>query len=154
MKVSIRRIVLVAFVVGLFGISASSFAQETVNNETAMVDHRLWGTWNLDIVELTKNGVTKKYSLDVLLADKNNLPRNMFTSLYFFDDQIGVHSTETEFGFDVNLKGSFTANDGILTVTMREEQSRSFMYVIENEMLRIWHTKGDTQFNLIYKLYR
>ncbi|MDR1729038.1 MAG: hypothetical protein LBR52_00020 [Prevotellaceae bacterium] len=152
MKVSIRRIVLVAFVAGLFSISASSFAQETVTNETAMVDHRLWGTWDLDTVELTRNGVTKKYALDVLLADKNNLPRNMFTQLYFFANQIGVSNTEEEFiaGESLNLKGSFTVDNGNLIVTMQEEHSRVFTYTIENKFLKIWFTRGDTQFYLIY----
>jgi hypothetical protein len=103
---------------------------------------------------MTKQGITKKYSLNDLFADKKNLPRNMFTTLYFFDNQIGVHSTETEFVApeNVSLKGSFTTNNQQLIVTMREEQPRTFTYKIENEYLKIWYVQDDTQFYLIYKL--
>ena len=120
------------------------------------IDERLWGTWLLDTVELTaQRGATQQHSLTSLFADKSNLPRNMFTQLYFFDDQIGVCSTETEFvrGEEVSMKGSFTTNDGELIITIRGEQSRQFVYSIEDDLLKISYTDGDTQFYLIYKLW-
>ena len=120
------------------------------------IDERLWGIWLLDTVELTaQRGATQRHSLASLFADKSKLPRNMFTQLYFFDDQIGVCNTETEFarGEDVSMKGSFTANDGELMVTIQGEQSRTFLYSIEDDLLKISYTEGDTQFYLIYKLW-
>ena len=119
------------------------------------IDQNLWGTWELNTVELTKQGVVaQKSSLTDLFANKNNLPRNMFTQLYFFDDQIGVNSTETEFvsAENLSLKGNYTANDGTLIVTMYGEPSRIFTYALSNERLEIWYTEEGTQFYLVYKL--
>jgi hypothetical protein len=127
-----------------------------LNNLQAQHSHKqLWGTWVLDTIGVTKQGVSEKHSLTDLLADKENLPRNMFTMLYFFDNQVGVGSTETEFvpAENLSLKGSFTTDNGKLIVTMQEEQPRVFTYAIENEVLKIWYTQEDTQFYLIYKLF-
>ncbi|MCL2097819.1 MAG: hypothetical protein FWH23_03560 [Bacteroidales bacterium] len=114
-------------------------------------DERLEGLWELKTITITVDDVSQTYSVEELLADKSRLPRNMFTSLYFFDDQIGVNSTETEFVPEVSLKGTFTANEGTLIVTMREEQSRTFNYTFENELLKIEYTQASRQFYLIYK---
>ena len=117
------------------------------------IDNRLWGAWSLDTIELKKDGVPRQYTLETLLADKSNLPRNMFTRLYFIEDQIGVHTTEAEFVSmtNVSLKGNFTTDDGLLIVTMYGEQSRIFTYAIDSELLKIRYTEGDTQLYLIYK---
>jgi len=117
----------------------------------------LWGTWELETVEITKSGITETHSFESLLADKENLPRNMFTRLYFFDDKIGVNTTESEFvsGENLSLKGVFTADDGMLTITMNNEQPRIFSYIIENELLKIGYSQDDeTQLYLVYKLYK
>ena len=118
------------------------------------IDKRLWGVWDLDSVELTINRVTQKYPLPVLMADKSRLPRNMFTQLYFFSDQIGVNSTETEFVpvENVTLKGSFTTNNGSLVITLRGEPPLIFTYSIEGNRLDIRYTVGEIQFYLIFKL--
>ena len=117
-------------------------------------DERLWGVWDLDSIELTINSVTQRYTLPVLLANRSILPRNMLTQLYFFKDQIGVNSTETEFvsAENVSLKGSFTANDGKLNVTMRDGNARTFNYSIENEFLKIRYSESPIEFYLIYRL--
>ena len=138
--------------IAVITVMFSLFVVSWVNAQ--QIDNRLWGTWSLDTIELTKDGVPRQYTLETLLADKSNLPRNMFTWLYFFGDQIGVHSTETEFvpAVDVSLKGNFTTNDGLLIVTMYEESPRTFTYEIEDDLLIIKYTEGDVQFYLVYKL--
>ena len=148
MKKGMMKQLKIAVITVLFSL----FVTGWVNAQ--QIDKRLWGTWNLDEIELKKSGTTRQYTLDALLADKGNLPRNMFTWLYFFNDQIGVHSTETEFrrAEDLNLKGRFTTNNGQLIVTMRGEISRSFDYEIEDNLLRIRYTDEVYQFFLVYKL--
>ena len=119
-------------------------------------DERLLGLWDLDSIELTVNRAVQKYSLPALLANRSILPRNMLTSLYFFDDQVGVNNTEMLFdpGSAMSLKGSFVANNGELTITFNDRISRSFRYEFENERLRIRYSLGGTDFYLIYKLLR
>ena len=138
-----------------FSVWLSLFMVNNLQAQTNPED--LWGTWDLETVEITKSGVTETHSLTGLLADKENLPRNMFTLLYFFNNQIGVNNTESEFvsGENLNLKGAFTANDGILTITINNEQPRTFSYIIENDLLKIWYTQDDeTQLYLVYKLFK
>jgi len=136
------------FSVILLSLFISNSLQAQTNSED------LWGTWSLDTIEITKNGVSTKHSIETLLKDRANLPRHLFTQLYFFDNQIGVHSTESEFGSteSQSFKGSYTTDNGKLIVTMREGQPRTFAYILENEILKIWYTRGDTQFYLVYKL--
>jgi len=127
----------------------------TANNLQAQTDPtQLWGYWDLETVELTKHGVTEKYSIETLLLDLENLPRNMFTQFYFFSDQIGVSSTEEIFlpGETHNHKGSFTTEGGKLLITLRGEQPRIFTYLIEDDLLKIEYTQEDVQFHLVYKL--
>ena len=114
----------------------------------------LWGVWSLDSVTLTKQGVTENHSFENLLVDRDNLPRNMFTSLYFFDNQIGISSTDEFFPLDGNLnqKGTFTTEGNNLTITLQGETPRIFTYFIENELLKIEYTREDVQFHLVYKL--
>ena len=115
---------------------------------------QLWGTWDLDTIEMTRQGVTEIHSLESLYADKENLPRNMFTQFYFFSNQIGGHNTESELvpSEDLNQKGYFSTDDGKLIITMGDEQPRIFTYIIKNDFLKIWYTQDDTQFYLVYKL--
>ena len=126
------------------------------NLQAQSKNQHIWGIWDLDTIEITKQGVTEKYSIESLLADKVNIPRNMFTRLFFFDDQIGISSTEEIFaqGEYINQKGSFTIEDGKLIVTIGNEQTRTFKYTVENEFLKIEYTRGNTEFKLIYKLYK
>ena len=126
----------------------------TILTNAQNIDERLWATWNLETVELTVQGTTQKYSWTVLRANKNLLPRNMFTALYFFDDQVGINSSETEFVSVENLcmKGSFSTNNGELIITLCEEQPRKFTYTIENDVLKLMYTVGITQLNLSFKL--
>ena len=130
----------------------SFFVMSWVNAQ--QIDNNLWGIWKLSMVELTKGGVTRTCTYEDLLADKNNLPRNMFTSLYFFGDKVGVGSTETEFvpSENLNFKGTFTTNNGQLIVTIKGEQPRTFAYEVDNSLLKIRYTEGDVQFYLIFKL--
>jgi len=129
-----------------------------LNNIQAQTNPKdLWGVWELETVKITRHGVTEIYSLTDLLADKENLPRNMFTRLYFFTNRVGVQNTESEFVSDDNLnyKGSFTADDGILIITIYDEQPRIFTYIIENDLLQIWYMQDDdTQLYLVYKLIK
>ena len=128
-----------------------------VNNLQAQTNlEHVWGYWDLDTVEITKQGVTEKHTLKSLLADKENLPKDMFTRLFLFDDQVGTNSTEEEFlsAEHLNQKGSFTVEDGKLLITMANEQARIFTYIRENDLLRIWYTREDTQFYLVYKLFK
>ena len=118
------------------------------------IDERLWGTWKLSTIVLTVQGITQEYTMEALLANKSKLPRNMFTGLLFFEDQVGVNSTETEFvpTEELSLKGTFTTDNGKLVISLRGKQPRSFAYEFENSFLRIRYTQGDTQFYLVYKL--
>ena len=118
------------------------------------VDERLWGTWKLETVEITANGFTKQYSLEDLLVDKSRLPRNLLLSLYFFNDQVGACTSETEFSYEMetNIKGSFTTNNGELTTTIYGEQPRTFTYTIEDDLLKIRYSQANTQFDVNYKL--
>jgi len=129
----------------------------TTTNLQAQTEHRhLWGTWELETIEITKQGVPEIHYLESLLADKENLPRNMFTQLYFFNDQVGVSSTEEIFvsGGNLNVKGSYTADDGVLIITMNNELPRMFTYIIENELLKIWYTQDNIELHLVYKLFK
>jgi len=127
----------------------------TANNLQAQNTHEpLWGVWSLEIVEISKQGVSETHSYEALLADKENLPRNMFTSLYFFDDNIGINTTESEFvsGENLNQKGLFGIENGNLIITLFNEQPRIFSYVIENECLKLWYKQDETEFYLVYTL--
>jgi len=138
-----------------FSVLLSLFMVNNLQAQTNPED--LWGTWDLETVEITRQGVSETHYLESLLADKENLPRNMFTQFYFFSDQVGVSSTEEIFvsGGNLNLKGSFTADDGILIISIYDEQPRTFTYIIENDMLQIWYTQeDDTQLYLVYKLFK
>jgi len=136
---------------GIF-IAAATTAQLFAQNNY----QHIWGNWDLDTIEITKQGVTEIYSIETLLADKENIPRNMFTRLFFFDDQIGISSTEEIIaqGQPINQKGSFTIENEKLIVTMNNEQSRTFTYSVENDFLKIEYTRGSTEFKLIYKRYK
>jgi len=117
------------------------------------IDKRLWGTWQLDSVGMTVNRVEQKYKLSTLLADRKLTPRNMFTALYFFGNQVGVNSTESFFATPLpSLKGTFTTNNGLLTVTLRDSQPRTFTYSVEDKRLKIWYTLENIQFYLLYRL--
>ena len=148
MKKRIKKQLKIAVLTVVF----SSFMPNWANAQ--QIDNRLWGTWRLSMVEITTDGVTRACTSEALLADKSNLPRNLFTGLYFFDEKVGVNSTETEFvpSDRVRLKGTFTANNGTLIITLRGEEPREFSYEVGNELLNIRYTEGDTQFYLIYKL--
>jgi len=138
-----------------FSVLLSLFMVNNLHAQTNPED--LWGTWELETVAITKQGVTEIHLLTDLLTDKENLPRNMFTRLYFFNDQVGVNNTESEFvsGENLNFKGSFTADDGILIITINNEQPRIFTYIIENDLLQIWYMQDDdTQLYLVYKLFK
>ena len=126
----------------------------TVFAEAQETDKQLWGTWQLDSVQLTINFVSQKYALPALYLDKSKLPRNLFTSLYFDGDDIGVSTTETEFlpAEQVCFKGSFATNSGKILITMRDEQKREFSYSLEKDVLRIGYFEGTIQFALVYKL--
>jgi len=127
-------------------------AGETITGTT--VDERLWATWGLKTAEITVGGNVKTYTLKTLLADRDNLPENVFLSLYFFDDQVGICISEKGFinEFDVNAKGSFSINNGELTIAIYEEQSHTFTYAVENDQLNVRYTYKDVQYNLTYKL--
>ena len=125
------------------------------NNSQAQSSHeQLWGVWSLDSVELTKNGNTEKYSIETLLANQELLPRNIFTRLYFFSDQIGISTTEEIFLPDEshNLKGSFTIEGDILYITLQGEQPRKFTYLLGDEFLKTWYRQDDKEFYLVFKL--
>ena len=134
-------------------ILMSLFMLNNLQAQTSKED--LQGTWSLDMAEITKQWVTEKHTLESLYADKENLPRNMFIRLYFFDGYMSVDTTESEFlpGEKVNSKGTFIIDDGKLIVTMRNEQPRIFTYSIEDEFLKVWYTQEDTEFYLVYKLF-
>lgn len=143
----------ICIIVTLLLLPTHLFSQ-TSTEEKDKVDQRLFGVWSLETVKITTAKDAKTYTLEALFADKSKLPRNLFTMLYFVGDEIGIHSTETEFvsADNVSLKGSFTTNNGEMIVTMQGEQARTFTYTIENERLEIWYTKDDTQYYLMYKL--
>ena len=116
----------------------------------------LWGTWELDTVEITKEEITEKHSLKNLLADLQNLPRDMFTRLYFIDDKIEINSTEEMFlpQENWNQKGSFSVEDNKLLIKLQREESRIFTYLITDDLLKIEFTRKETHFNLNYKLLK
>ena len=138
----------------LIAILLSFFMASNLHAQTNPED--LWGIWDLEIVEITRYGESEIHTLESLYADKENLPRNMFTQLFFFDDQVGTKSTEELFASERNLnhKGSFSINDGILSINIDTEQPRFFTYIIEDELLKIDYTQEDTHFYLVYKLYK
>lgn len=133
-------------------VVGSTGAEDSVNN--AMIDEHLWATWGLETAVITADNSSKTYTLADLLAEKNLLAGNIFLSLYFFDNQVGVTLNKTAFSpeFEQSLKGFVTTNNGELTMTMRDRQTHTFMYVIENERLKISYTQADTQYYLTYKL--
>jgi len=129
--------------------------QMTVENVgNATVDEQLWATWGLETLTITTGEAVQTYTLAAMLTDRNLLPADLFLSLYFFDDKVGVCSSGKDFfyEFDINVKGSFTANRGQLTITLYDEQPRVFEYVIENGLLKLHYTQAGVQFDLIYKL--
>jgi len=146
-KSAIKRLLTVVLMLLFIGIiTGKANAQH--------IDENLWGSWQIETIAITIDGVSKTYSIEELLTDKNRLPRNMFTSLYFHENGIGVNNTETEFDSDdnmVSLKGTFTAGNGEMVVTMYGEQSRTFSYTIENNLLKIHYAQANRQFDLTYK---
>ena len=131
-------------------------AGESLN--AATVDERLWATWGLETVEITTGGVTKEYSLETLLANANIIPSNLFTLFIFFGNEVeaGISHAHAEFAAEKEsrltaLKGTFTTENGQLTITLREKQPRTFGYSIENNRLKISFNHSGAQFNLIYK---
>lgn len=131
------------------------FCLTTSRAEAQQADERLWATWNLESIEITVGKTTQSYTLEELLSDKKKLPRNLFTSLYFYENEIGVSNTESEFVSDddmVSLKGRFITNNGTLIVTMYGEEPRVFTYTIEDDVLNIRYTAAERQFYLTYKL--
>ena len=124
--------------------------------QAGTLDERLWGTWGLETATVTTGSDVKAYTVESLLADRDKLPKNLFLSLLFFNDQMGACSSEEAlvYEFDMNVKGSFSTDNGQLTVTLREKQPRTFAYVIENDKLKVRYTQGNTQYDLIYKLIK
>lgn len=118
------------------------------------VDQRLWGIWDLETVEITSNNVTQQYPFADLLTNKETLPRNMFTSLAFFANEVAVNRTDIYFipAHEVNMKGSFSTNNGQLTITIRTEEPRTFDYTIESETLKLKYTELNMQYQLFFKL--
>jgi len=117
------------------------------------VDERLWATWELKTVEITAGNLTTTYSLAQLRADMDKMPRNIFTSISFFDGgQVRVQNSETEFGSEkASLGGVFTVKDGKLLVTMwGDEEPLTFDYTIENNMLKLRYPQNERPLSLTY----
>jgi len=152
MKIKIILSLLMCVSLSHWALSSKGM-QQYEDIEISAVDERLRGTWTLETAELTAGGVTQKQTLETLFDDVNKLPRDLLTALYFFDNRVGVNSTETEFVSNVSLKGSFfTTNNELLTINLYGEEARVFTYVVENECLKIWYERSQVQFYLIYKL--
>jgi len=139
------------------GDSLSGQTQAGENN-SIIIDDRLWGAWNLEAVEITTGKDVKTYTLETLLANANIIPSNLFTLLVFFENivEAGISHNHTEFASEKEsrltaLKGTFTTKNGQLTINLHEKQPRTFVYSIENNRLKISFNHSGTQFNLIYK---
>jgi len=118
------------------------------------IDRRLWGVWSLDSVEITTNQITRKYKLTELLANKNNLPRNMLIELYFVQTHVGIKTTETFFD-DIEIgdqKGFFSTNQGQLTLRLTKWATRTFNYEVEEKRLKVWYSQESVSYYLIFKL--
>jgi len=151
-KRKISLLICLLFLTGMTTqVVGSTRAENSVNNVT--VDERLWATWGLETVEITTDNSSKTYTLADLLADKNLLSENLFLSLYFFEHRLGATSSQKEFvyEFDINVKGSFSTDNGHLTITLYEQPPLTFVYAIENDRLNIHYTQGNRQYHLIYK---
>ncbi|MDR0296340.1 MAG: hypothetical protein LBH91_09260 [Prevotellaceae bacterium] len=136
-------------------IAILCITETKAQDNTQPVDKGLWATWELETITISTQDLTRSHSLEELLAKKSKLPRNMFTSLYFFENEIGVNSTGAESVSDSNmisLKGTYTAGNGELVVNIYGEQSRTFNYAIENDILKISYSHAEGQFYLLYKL--
>ncbi|MCL2098721.1 MAG: hypothetical protein FWH23_08210 [Bacteroidales bacterium] len=154
-KLSLSRIALWLLLTACLLLPVAAFAQTGENSTT--VDERLWAIWSLETVEITADGTTKQYSLETLLANTSILPRNMFTTLDFFGNEIeaDISYAHTEFAAEAEslltaVKGTFTASNGQLTLSLREKEPRTLAYSIENNLLRISFSYEDRKFNLIY----
>ena len=137
-------------IIRLFSVLLGLFGLTHLQAQTS--PEHLWGAWEIESIEINKPGLTEIHSLESLLEDKENLPRNLFTRLYFFDDQVGVNYIEE--AENLNQKGTFSVEDGKLLITMRNEQTRVFTYTIEGDLLKIGYAQDDTQFYLVYKSFK
>ena len=128
-----------------------------LNNLQGQTNPRqLWGTWELEKIEITKQGVTETHSLENLLADLRNLPRDMFTRLYFIDNQIEIKTTEEMFLPEehLNQKGSFTTEGDKLFINLLREEPRIYSYFIADDLLKIEYAQKETHYYLTYKLFK
>jgi len=120
----------------------------------AQIDERLFGDWNLEAVEITMPEYTKQYSQEDLRLDFNMLPGSRFVSLSFTNGQveIGINHTNTDFVSTVEkVNALFTASKGQLTLTLPEKEPRTFVYTLDDGLLKINFIRTGEQYSLIYK---
>lgn len=119
------------------------------------VDPRLQGIWELDSVELITPGVSQKYQVKTIMqypAIKallgSALDERYFMVLFYQDAvEVGINGTA-----DNNIKGTCSAVNGKLTVTLYNEASQTFDYRPAGERLYLSYTRQGAQLSLIFKL--
>jgi hypothetical protein len=125
--------------------------------QQADVDPRLEGVWELDSVELKTAGSSWKYQVKTIL--ENPTVRNLFGSAiderYFTvlfcpnAVEVGINGTVNN-----NVKGTCSAANGKLTVSLYNETSQTFDYSLAGERLYLSYARQGCQFSLIFKLYK
>jgi len=152
-KKLIRSLLLVMFL----GCMQSSFSQT--------VDENLWGTWELQSGTQTSSGNnqtrnTVEIQPQAMLKQKTGLPEDLFLLLYFFDNNIGVCSTNGPIEFlNINDKGTFytEGNQLVVTLNRKEPVTYPFTYSVKDDELTLHYNvsgtgEGTFERNLIFKL--
>jgi len=152
-KKLIKSLLLVMFL----GCIQNSFSQT--------VDENLWGTWELQSGTQTSSGnnqtrSTTEIQPQALLKQKTGLPEDLFLLLYFFDNNIGICSTNGSIEFlNINDKGTFYTEGDQLAVTLNrtEPVTYQFTYSVKDDELTLhYNTLGTGEValerNLIFKL--
>ncbi|MDR0295881.1 MAG: hypothetical protein LBH91_06865 [Prevotellaceae bacterium] len=66
--------------------------------------------------------------------------------------EIGINHTNTDFISTMeNIKCSFTAVNGQLTLALPEKEPRTFAYTLDGNLLKISFTRAGEQYSLTYK---
>jgi hypothetical protein len=138
--------VLILFLITFFCMTAALSAQG--------VDQRLQGVWELDSVELKTSGASQRYQVNTILQNPaikalvGSVLDNRYLTILFYQNsvELGINGTMNE-----NVKGTCSAANGRLTVSLYNETSQTYDYRVAGERLYLSYTLQGRQLSLIFK---
>jgi hypothetical protein len=145
-----RRASVALFLVSLFCLTTSLSAQD--------VDPRLRGEWTLESVEFKIGNNTQRLQIEALLNNPaiktlvGSFIDDRYFSILFYENEIGLDLKNPTNNFDRPLKGTYSAANDKLTLSLYDQTPRTFNYSVNGENLSIIHVQGSSQLSLIFKL--